>query len=62
MTKILFMFAALLLVMPVAGCKTTNSNSARQVLNPEPMVSDGFPGKDYKRGNPRRNAFNTFRY
>lgn len=62
MKKILIVFAGLVLMLPVAGCKSANSNSARQMLNPEPMVSDGFPGSGYKRGNPVRNAFNTFSY
>jgi hypothetical protein len=41
------------------GCRTTGG--ARNSARPEPQVSDGFSAKNQPRGNPVRNAFNTFR-
>lgn len=62
MTKFIALLALALMSLASAGCKSTNSNAARQTLNPEPGVSDGFSGNGNRRGNPVRNAFNTFRY
>ncbi len=54
-------FGALIgLCLGQAGCKTTGKGS-RDLLNPEPLVSDGFPSKAQPRANPVRASFNTFR-
>lgn len=44
----------------ITGCASTKSGAARSTLDPAPQAVDGF-AKGYKRGNPVRNAFNTYR-
>jgi hypothetical protein len=43
-----------------SGCASTGSGAARATLDPALQAVDGF-AKGYKRGNPVRNAFNTYR-